>query len=246
MAKSIKLGSDTYLDASGVYDVKGRITSAFDLNDYSTVDKAGTWVVHTSGTVANSPSSATGTSSSGLYGMLFVGVYSNTSAKYQLFVNNVGVFYRAYTGNPASWSSWRRLVGAVMNDFAGYAVISDTSNPMVSVPSGTSWTNVYSKKIPHTGRYLVEVSVRFTNNSNGRRSLGVIFSSTEGGASGASDFRIVGQNAVDGNHTYLHLVTYVYINDAEADNGMYINVVAAQTSGSALSVNPSVKLITLS
>lgn len=94
MAKSIKLGSDTYLDASGIDGVKGTIMSG-DLNDYIGMRYAGIWYIGVTATaITNCPVG---------YGMLIVG------PSIQLAIGKWEMYFRGYTGNPLTWSVWHKV-----------------------------------------------------------------------------------------------------------------------------------------
>ena len=107
MAKSIKLGSDTYLDASGIVGIRGTIRSG-NLDDYRTKQQSGWWYIATSNTaITNCPAGAS-------YSHLCVVTTSNgvdTDAVNQVIVNLNGIWYRTRSGSPIRWSHWFKLTG---------------------------------------------------------------------------------------------------------------------------------------
>lgn len=101
MAQSILLGSDTYLDASGVDGIKAILTSG-DLNDYYGIHKSGAYYLNGSASAfSNCPQG---------YSTLLV--YSGTSGGgQQMIVHRSGIWYRDRSGSPVTWSHWFKLTG---------------------------------------------------------------------------------------------------------------------------------------
>lgn len=136
MAQSILLGSDTYLDASGVDGIKAILTSG-DLNDYYGIHKSGAYYL-------NGSTSAFSNCPQGYSTLL---VYSGTSGGgQQMIVHRSGIWYRDRSGNPASWSIWKntnggRVTGTASNisfGSSGYATL--TTVQAAGVPDGASVT----------------------------------------------------------------------------------------------------------
>ena len=101
MAQSIKLGSDTYLDASGVDGIKAILTSG-DLNDYYGIHKSGVYYLNASASsFSNCPQG---------YSTLLVSSGTSGGAQ-QMIVHRSGVWYRDRSGSPVTWSHWFKITG---------------------------------------------------------------------------------------------------------------------------------------
>lgn len=101
MAKSIKLGSDTYLAAAGVDGIKAILTSG-DLNDYYGVHKSGVYHLNASGSAfQNCPA-----------GWSVLLCYSGTSGfSGQMIYHSGAIYCRERSGNPVSWGHWFYFAG---------------------------------------------------------------------------------------------------------------------------------------
>lgn len=99
MAKSIKLGSDTYLDASGVDGIKGVIRSGADLDNYYGERYAGLYYISASASdVSNCPV--------GYSGLLVIG---SGSIGFQLLWGKNSCYFRGRTGGTPTWGTWKAV-----------------------------------------------------------------------------------------------------------------------------------------
>lgn len=137
MAQSIRFGNDTYLDASGVDGIKATLTSG-DLNDYYGIHKSGIYYLGaTQSAFSNAPT-----------GWAALIVCSVGAVAFQVVWNNDGLFYRARTGNPASWSVWKnasggRVTGTASNISLGSGgYVSLTTVQAAGVPDGAIVTGI--------------------------------------------------------------------------------------------------------
>lgn len=110
MAKSIKLGSDTYLDASGVVvnnsgallsnnlNFKGRLVNGADLNSLNdSTLRTGFYSV--GGGVINSA----------MEWCMLINVCDGTYGTFQIEFSGLQAYFRAYTGSPLAWTAWKRI-----------------------------------------------------------------------------------------------------------------------------------------
>jgi hypothetical protein len=105
MAKSIILGSDTYLHASGIVGIKAVLTSG-NLNNFVGFQNSGTYYL-------NAAQSAFSNSPLG-WGVLIVIANNNNIATTQIAISTTAMFTRQYTGSPLAWTAWYKYTGTAV------------------------------------------------------------------------------------------------------------------------------------
>lgn len=227
MAQSIKLGSDIFLDASGVDGIKGTISAGDDLNNYIGYRYAGLWYINaSSASVSNCPVS---------YAALIC-VPVGSSGVTQIAVNHTGVYYRNRSGSPITWSVWRRCVGALGSGYLGQI----TGNEGASAVSMTNnaWKTALSVPITETGVYIVEAALRFNASTVGVRAASISTNSTPNEASVLNTVQLAAQSS---GTTLARLSSTIAL---DAGSTLYLH--GFQNSGAALSATPRLRLVRLS
>lgn len=149
MAQSIKLGNDVYLDASGVDGIKATLTSG-DLDDYYGIHKSGTYYLGATQTdFTNAPT--------GWAGMI---VCSVGGVSFQIVWNGTGIYYRARSGNPASWGDWIRASSQNVGRVTG-----TVTNISLGAGGYVSIGNIYTLGVPQ-GATVIGVGIRGWNGAS--------------------------------------------------------------------------------
>lgn len=104
MAQSIKLGSDTYLDAQGVNGYKGTLTSSDDLDDMYMRHHSGIYYIGEN--VQNAPAN--------FCMMVMIGTgEANASIAFQLVQSYAKIYIRRRSGSGSTytWGAWYEFTG---------------------------------------------------------------------------------------------------------------------------------------
>lgn len=101
MAQSIKLGNDTYLDASGIVGIKGVLSGAANIDSMSTAQTAGVYYL-------NNVSTAPVT-----YGtLIIIAAYTTPNlAAFQILISGNAIYVRQ---NYGSWGGWYKHTGTAV------------------------------------------------------------------------------------------------------------------------------------